>query len=150
ARELFDALEPFGTAIHVAPDGAAGFDPRGLDALRKELRIGSRTEVRKDRAVDQRVEIATDHHHAPRCCDCAGDGRGFAESLCFVASVAQLEGPVERLAVAETDGPSTAAVSFERHAAVVDEVGLGDRGVSEIAGQLDGERRSGPLAKTDL
>lgn len=45
AGEVFHVFEGVGAAIEVFPDGAAGFDPGGVDPLGKEIRVRGRSEV---------------------------------------------------------------------------------------------------------
>ena len=146
ARERLHALHTRGPAIDVSPHGAPRLHPRRLDPVGKERRIRRRTKIGKDRARRQRVEIASDHHHAPRRRDVAGDGGRLAEALAFLTTVAQLERIVQRLPMAETNHPAAATVRLQSHAAVVHEVGFGDRRVAAVLWQLECQRRSGPLS----
>ena len=70
----------------------------------------------------------------------------LAEPLAFLAAVAQLERIVQRLTMPETDHPAAAAVRLESHAAVVHEIGFGDRRVAAVLGQLERQRRTRPLS----
>src|SRR5262245_58288830 len=149
-RKLFDAIHAARTAVKVAPHRASRFDPGCFAAVREKLRIGWRAEVRQNRAVDESVEIPPDHDHPPRSRDRAGNGGRLAQPFGFVTPITKLEWIVERLTVAESNGPSTLSLGLEGHAAIVDEVRLGDCGVAPITWQFKGQRRPCPLSVLDF
>ena len=130
ARELLDAVEGVLAAVEVPPDRPAGLQPWRADPLRKQLRIRRRGEIRDDVAVDERVEIARDHHDAPGGRDRAVDRGRIRQALRFLIAEPKREGIVGRMPVPEPLAKSPGAVCLQRHAGVAAQIGFGDRSVA--------------------
>src|SRR5258708_26497960 len=141
AGEFFHAVDTLGTTVNVTPHRAARLDPWSLNSLREKLRIGRRAKIREYRAVHQGVQIA-DLHHSPRRGDGSRDRGCRTESLAFVASIAQLERIIQRLAVSQSHDPSAAAVPLPAQAGAGNSVSSCDPPTAAAA--RGGARRSRP------
>ena len=137
-------------AVQVLPDGASRPDPRRVDPLREDARIGRWGEVVHDVAVHQRVEVGADHHQAPRRGDRADNRGRLRQPGGLGVAVAQREGIARRLGVPEARLKPALPVGLERHAAVADHGGFGDRTVAGLVGEFERQGRRGPLARLNL
>jgi len=117
---------------------------------REDPRIGRWGEVVHDVAVHQRVEVGADHHDAPRRSDRADNRRRLRQPGGLGVAVAQRKRIARRLGVPEARLKPALPVGLERHAAVVDHGGFGDRGVAGLVGEFDCQGRRGPLARLNL
>src|SRR5207244_13469389 len=105
-RKFLHALYALRTIVEVAPHGAAGPDPCGVDIFRKEFWIGRWAKVWQDRAVHERVQILADNHYTPRRRYRPRDGRGLAKTFRLFSAVTQLEWPIQGLTMAQTNHPA--------------------------------------------
>ena len=141
---VLDRARP--TAVDILPHARARRDPGRVHPLGEQLRVGRLAQVRQDVAVDQRIQIGAHHYHPPRRRDRAHHRRGHGLPLGFVATVAQLVGVIDRLAVPQADLEATTPVALQCHTRVIDQIGLGDRGEAGAIGQLDCHRWPDPLS----
>src|SRR3990172_4931059 len=150
AGEILKPVKRSFTSVHVAPYSAARFDPCGLYPLRKQVLVGRRTQVRDDCAVDERIQILSHEHNAPWCRNLPGDRCRMPQPPGLIASVAELEGPIERLTVTQANRPSAAAVGFQSESTVADKIRLRNGNVAGFFRQLRCKRRAGPFSRLDV
>ena len=137
-------------AVEVAPDRAPRAQPRRAHALREEAGIGGGVQARDRVAVDQRVQVPSHQHDPPGRRDRPDDGAGDGQPLRVLLPVAQRVGVAGRDRVPQPLDEAAPAVGLQHHPRVVEERGLGDRGVAGAAREPERERRGGPVVRGDL
>ncbi len=130
--KLLHTFERAVSAVKVSPHRPSRLSPCRLDAVGEVLRVRWWAEIGNNGAVDQRIQVAADHHDSPGGRNCPHDRRRLAQSLGFGPPIAQLIRIIQRLAVAKPYGEAAPAVGLQGHTAVIDQVGLSYRAVAGV------------------